>query len=526
MKMRFAMMFLASAAVVACGGNATTDHGHDHASEGHGHSHGEEESWAVTAWGEHFGLFPEVDLLLEGHTAGAHVHVTLLDGFRPVTEGSVTIVLENKAGKKERFSSTEVVRPGIFDVKLKPKSHGVRTLLFEIEAGGLSETIPGGRVEVGDHHHPGHLVRPPHDLPDGGEGDEVSFLLEQQWKTAFGSQWAEMGSLKLGVSGTARIEPPSGGEVVLTAPVDGAVRADRWPFTGQRTTGGSLISIIPTAPSEQSLDGLAASVSETSALSAAATARVKRLESLLEQEAVSRREFEQAKAEAAGLEARSEAAKAELAAAEAGRRGEGDVRGIELSAPFVGRVAEVLVSPGEHVAVGTPLIRVVRERPVWVRAAIAPIAASRLSKGVAGLVLDFGASADLLQVSAEDLRLVAVAPEVDARTGTVEALIEVQRSVDELKPGLHATAQILLSETVEGVVLPDSAIVDDAGVSVVYVQLDGETFSRRLVGVTHRQGDLVLVEGVLPGERIVTVGGAAIRRASLLASGEVHGHVH
>ena len=74
--------------------------------------------------------------------------------------------------------------------------------------------------------------------------------------------------------------------------------------------------------------------------------------------------------------------------------------------------------------------------------------------------------------------------------------------------------------------LPDSAVIDDAGESVVYVQLDGESFSRREVEVRHRQGDYLLVEGVLPGERVVTLGGAAIRRASLMASGEAQGHVH
>ena len=74
--------------------------------------------------------------------------------------------------------------------------------------------------------------------------------------------------------------------------------------------------------------------------------------------------------------------------------------------------------------------------------------------------------------------------------------------------------------------MPDSAVIDDAGVSVIYVQLDGETFARREVEVRYRQGELVLVDGVLPGERITTVGGGAIRRASLLASGSVEGHVH
>jgi hypothetical protein len=169
---------------------------------------------------------------------------------------------------------------------------------------------------------------------------------------------------------------------------------------------------------------------------------------------------------------------------------------------------------------------VVRERPVWVRVALTPDDAARLGDGIAGLILDTGGSAAPLELEQRELRPVAVAPEVDPRSGTVEALIEVERSVDQLKPGLRATARILLQGEVEGMLLPDTAVVDDAGVPVVYVQLEGETFSRRLVGVQDRQGDLVLVDGVLPGERVVTVGGAAIRRASLLASGSVEGHVH
>jgi RND family efflux transporter MFP subunit len=253
---------------------------------------------------------------------------------------------------------------------------------------------------------------------------------------------------------------------------------------------------------------------------------VDRLEDLLERQAVSRREVEQARAEAIGLEARLGAAQAELEGAEAGRTGRQGVAGLEIRAPFVGRVAEVLVSPGSHVSAGTTLLRLIRERPVWVRTALTPDDAARLTDGIAGLVLDIGASSDPLVLPATDLRLVAVAPEVDSRTGAVDTLIEIERSVDELKPGLLATAQILLPGSVEGLVVPDSAVIDDAGVSVIYVQLDGETFARREVEVRYRQGELVLVDGVLPGERITTVGGGAIRRASLLASGSVEGHVH
>jgi multidrug efflux pump subunit AcrA (membrane-fusion protein) len=189
-------------------------------------------------------------------------------------------------------------------------------------------------------------------------------------------------------------------------------------------------------------------------------------------------------------------------------------------------VAEVLVSPGEQVAPGASLVRIIRERPVWVRVALKPDDANLLDDGVVGLMLDTGASAVVLELGADEVRRIALAPEVDTRTGTVEALLEIARSVDQLRPGTRATAEILLSGEVEGIVLPDSAVVDDAGESVVYIQLDGESFFRREVQVRRRQGENLLVDGVLPGERVVTLGGAAIRRASLMASGQAQGHVH
>jgi hypothetical protein len=87
-------------------------------------------------------------------------------------------------------------------------------------------------------------------------------------------------------------------------------------------------------------------------------------------------------------------------------------------------------------------------------------------------------------------------------------------------------AQLLLAEEEEGIVVPAGALVDDGGVPVVYLQLSGERFARQPVEVVERQGGQVRVGGLLPGQRLVTRGGDAIRRSSLLTSGASHGHVH
>ena len=85
---------------------------------------------------------------------------------------------------------------------------------------------------------------------------------------------------------------------------------------------------------------------------------------------------------------------------------------------------------------------------------------------------------------------------------------------------------MLLPAERKGIVVPLSTLVQDAATSVVYVQLEGETFARREVRVLARQGREALVEGLRAHERVVTVGGGAVRRSSLLSSGAPEGHVH
>ena len=132
-------------------------------------------------------------------------------------------------------------------------------------------------------------------------------------------------------------------------------------------------------------------------------------------------------------------------------------------------------------------------------------------------------AADSVRIEA-NLSLVSVAPEVSPETGAVAVLLEAPAT--GLLLGTSLEAQVLSTAEREGLVIPSSALVDDGGVAVVYLQLSGESFIRQEVHVLERQGDRLLVERLIPGQRLVTRGGEAIRRSSLMASGEAHGHVH
>ena len=488
------------------------------------------ESWTVTALGERFEVFPEIDVLAEGHTAMAHTHVTRLADFAPLAEGTVEIVLVDGYGEQV-FGADQPAAPGVFNVELTPQRAGQADLLFRIDDGNGVEEIPGGRVLVGTADHAEGLVSAP-SLPAGSDGGEpVSFGKEQQWQGGFAAVWVEEGRLARSVAGVASFRPPAGGESTITAQVDGVVQppagARSWPFVGRRVERNDpLFRVVPLVASERSLAALEGELEALATELESARSRSSRLGELLALEAVSEREVEEAGVRARTLEARHRAAERDLESARASREGGLDGAGISPRAPFSGRIAAVTTTPGATVSAGDALARLVRTDVVWIEVALPPQDARRLmDAGLRGLVLEDPESGPV-RVEGE-LSLVSISPELSPRTGTVTVLIEA--------PGIAGTgfalgstvaAQVLMAGEESGIVVPASALVDDGGVPVVFLQLSGEDFQRQTVTVLGRQGDQALVAGLTPGQRLVTRGGDAIRRSSLMASGEAHGHVH
>lgn len=500
------------------------------APEEHAHAEEEAESWPVTAWSEHYELFAETDPLIADQEAPSHAHFTYLPDFSALNEGSVTGILRAADGREESFHAPKPLRAGIFNVVFKPSREGTYELVFAVRNSKASEEIRAGRVRVGSAASPGNLVELPAGAPDEetASGEPVGFLKEQQWRTEFATEWAREGALKRALRASGRVLPAGGSEAILTAPVDGVVTAASWPHPGLDVgRGAPLFVLTPRVSADQSVAGLRADVAELEAELGTAKARLGRLQELLKVEAASRRDVEEAEARVKGLSARLEAARRDRAAASAIRGGGGaGPESFRISSPLAGRVAEVVVSPGQFVSAGTPLGRVVRTSPVWVELALQPDQAASLVQAPAGLSVRRWAGEEPFLIPGEDVRLVARSPEIQEGTGTVPVILEVRRGVDLLRLGSRVEAEVLLPQDLSGIVIPASSLVDDSGVEVVYVQLGGESFDRREVKVEARQGPRALVRGIAAGERIVTKGGNAIRRSSLLGSGAVEGHVH
>jgi cobalt-zinc-cadmium efflux system membrane fusion protein len=82
-------------------------------------------------------------------------------------------------------------------------------------------------------------------------------------------------------------------------------------------------------------------------------------------------------------------------------------------------------------------------------------------------------------------------------------------------------------QRLSGVIIPASAILDEDGRPIAYVQPEGESFEKRALRLGGREGDRVLVlDGIKDGERVVNGAPYQVRLASLSTSVPAHGHEH
>src|SRR5687767_15899096 len=78
----------------------------------------------VTRWTEKTELFAEYPSLVVGQTSRFAIHLTTLEPFKAVNEGTMEVQLRGSDGQVESFSATGPSRPGIFGVDVKPTRAG------------------------------------------------------------------------------------------------------------------------------------------------------------------------------------------------------------------------------------------------------------------------------------------------------------------------------------------------------------------------------------------------------------------
>lgn len=200
---------------------------------------------------------------------------------------------------------------------------------------------------------------------------------------------------------------------------------------------------------------------------------------------------------------------------------------VALRAPFDGTVLETNVVRGGAVEPERNLVTLIDLSEVDVVAQVfeAQIGAVKVGQSVRITALAFPD-----RVFEGRVRTTSAA--LDRATGTLRVFVQTQNSEHKLLPGMRAQLAFITERTEDAVIVPRSAVLGEAGDLFVYRQIMTApfTYERTPVVVGLRDDRFIeIIEGVLPGDRVVTRGNYQLQYVNGGGAQKLeddHGHSH
>jgi cobalt-zinc-cadmium efflux system membrane fusion protein len=180
-------------------------------------------------------------------------------------------------------------------------------------------------------------------------------------------------------------------------------------------------------------------------------------------------------------------------------------------APIAGTVIDRQVGPGQYIQSGAanPVYTVGDLSTVWLVASLREADASTIRVGDTAEVRVLALPGKVFRA-----RITYVAPQVDPASRRIAVRAEVANPARELKPEMFATFALVNAETARrSPAVPSSGVVFEGEEARVWVAGGGGRIELRRVRTGRTESGLVeVVEGLKPGERVVTSGTLFIDR--------------
>ena len=172
---------------------------------------------------------------------------------------------------------------------------------------------------------------------------------------------------------------------------------------------------------------------------------------------------------------------------------------------------------------GAPLFRIVRTDRVELEVQV-PSADVALARQATGVALEIPGIPRPLALEPHHVHDSGV---MDPTTRALGLQMEIDNPGEQLLVGQAGSALLYTRDRRRVPTVPSAAVLMEAGRPYVFVQVGGESFARRFIEITSRDGDLVGIRsGVSPGERVVTRGAYDVQLASAASGLPAEGHVH
>jgi len=477
----------------------------------------------VTNWTDKTELFMEYPPLVAGQSAKIAVHLTEMAQFKALTVGKPKIEFTPAAGGPPTvLIGNEPSRPGVFRVEGAPPAAGQYRWALIVETPADRHDLGTVTVFADEKSAVADAEKQQHDDPTA-----IPYLKEQQWTNPFATDKVQERELRTAIRVPAVLAAVTGGESVVAAPAAGRFTAETLVRIGAAVAAGQELGRLePRLASGQDRATLAADVAEAKAALDAATAEQARADRLLAERAVPARRVEDARRATSVAETRLRAAEARLAQRDETLHNGGSTasgNAFVLKAPLSGRIAQVLATLGASYDEGAPLFKIVRTDRLELSAQV-PVSDAPAARAANAVELEIAGRPDPFPVRPLHVHDAGV---IDPATRALPVQFEIDNPQGQLLIGQHVTALLYTRERVRGPAVPKAAVLMESGRPYVFVHASGESFTRRYIEISARDGDWIGVKtGLRTGDRVVIRGSYDVQLASAAKGLAGEGHVH
>ncbi|RFZ94575.1 efflux RND transporter periplasmic adaptor subunit [Mucilaginibacter conchicola] len=242
---------------------------------------------------------------------------------------------------------------------------------------------------------------------------------------------------------------------------------------------------------------------------------IDRYDMLLKNDAVARQTVDQAAAA-------YETAKSQVAVAKAGVESAGtDLSYATIRAPFTGRIGISQVKLGAQVSPGTTLLNTISSgNPIGIDVVVNEQDINRFYK----LQKAYTDTTFKLQLADGNIynktgKIFAIDRGVTDQSGSIKVRVEFANPNDELKDGMSGVLQVLNDNSGNRVQIPYKAITEQMGEFFVFISKDTVAEQRKVVLGPRIQANVVIMDGVQQGDKVITEGFQRLRDGGKITLG-------
>jgi cobalt-zinc-cadmium efflux system membrane fusion protein len=465
--------------------------------DAHEHS---DELIQITSFSDNIEFFIEYESLEAGHQSALLVHLTGLATYKPMPEGSVSLRIDGNA-----VSSGQPVRPGIFEVLFTPESTGDFPAELTYQRGSQSESVEFG-VRVNGHPETLHAEE------TGPEG-EITFVKEYAWESDFMVEQVKPVLFSSVIPTSGEILAVPGEKKHLAAQHQGMVH-----FTDPKLVQGSSVSkgqVLFSIRSDQLIDhNVKLQFEESLNLYEKSKSEYERYRKLYAQGAISERQL-----------INSRTVFMEDSLRMNNLRTNGSAEGFRVVAPVSGTIHELCVSEGSFLETGRLMATISSNKVLLIRADLSQQFYGQLKEIETA---NFRPAYTTYVYSIEEMngRLLAAGASVAENDHYLPIIFEVEND-GSLLEGAFTEVFLKTKGKSNALIVPLTAISEEQGKHFVYIQISGESYTKRAVTPGRNDGRTVeILQGISAGERLVTKGVMLVKAASVAAVAVSHGHTH